>query len=99
VLLQLDDVGYENLLVAVFADPYITYAEYKITLEEEKRIKDKESRENTRIFFKLIVCPIIYFKLFSISAKSIFVLGVIVGCRLIYKGIKKRKSKKIDVIQ
>ena len=98
-MLQLDDVGYENLLIAVFSEPYITYAEYKITLEQEKRIKDEESRKGMGIFFKFIVCPIIYFKLFSLSATSILALSVIVGCYLIYKGIKKRKSIKTDEIQ
>lgn len=89
VLLQLDDLGYENLLVAVFADPYITYAEYNTALLEEKRIKDKENRESTAFIFKYIVCPIIYFKLFSVSATSILVLCAIVACRVIYKRKKK----------
>jgi hypothetical protein len=51
-----------------------------------------------RFFLKFIFLPFIYFKLFSISAASIFTLSVIVGCDPIYRGIKKeikkRKSKK-----
>jgi hypothetical protein len=100
-LLKLDDVGYENLLIAVFAEPYETYADLMKdlaeNLAEKKRLEAEMSKKVLKGLFKFVVLPVVYLILIS-NFPTPMILLTIAGLGWFgYKSIKKRKAKKQQV--
>ena len=54
VLLHLDEVGYDNLLVAVFSDPYIEHRAYSNELAEQKRLEDERNMKQMKGCLKIL---------------------------------------------
>lgn len=93
-LLELDEEGYDNLLVAIFADPYETIQEIIKASEEAKKAQAEIGKKNMIKFLKFVVCPIIWLVLFIKLPIPILLLTIVGAGWLIYKGIKIAKRKK-----
>lgn len=95
-LLQLDEIGYENLLVAVFAEPYETVKEILKAQEEAKNAKLAASKKNIKRFFKFVVVPIIWLMLFVKLPIPILLLTIVGAGWFVYRLINKSKKKKTN---
>ncbi|MEH7503304.1 hypothetical protein V7152_15045 [Neobacillus drentensis] len=92
-LLELDDYGYENLLIAVFSEPYETYNDILKANADALKVKQAAFKKKMIRFLKFVVCPIAYLILFVKLPVPIFILTVVGAGWLIYKVIKKTIKK------
>lgn len=86
-LLNLDEIGYENLLAAVFAEPYES-------IQELLKAKKEAAKKRLMIFLKFVVCPIIYLILLVKITIPILLLTIAGVVWLIYKRVNKNKIRK-----
>lgn len=100
-LLKLDDVGYENLLIAVFAEPYETYADLMKgiagNLAEKKRLEAEMNKGVYKGILKFVLLPIVYIFLIAQFPTPMLLLTIAGIGWFSYKSIKKRKAKKQQV--
>jgi hypothetical protein len=94
VLLQLDEVGYDNLLVALYSEPYLTYKEYCISINEEKAENAKRAKKGYGYFGLWLIQGAIWGGLFHNGVLS-FVLATI-GTFAIPVWWRKHKEKKVN---
>ena len=94
VLLQLDEVGYDNLLVAVYSEPYLTYKEYCANIDEEKAENARRAMKGFGYFGLWLIQGAIWGGLFHNGILS-FVMATI-GTILIPIWWNKRKEKKAN---
>jgi hypothetical protein len=92
VLLHLDEVGYDNLLVAVFSDPYIDYSSYSKQLAEQKRLEDEKNMKQFKGCLKFFVLPIVWLIFLVNWPTATIVLTIVIIILIIV--LKKRKNKK-----
>ena len=92
VLLHLDEVGYDNFLVAVFSDPYIEYSAYSKELEEQKRLEDERNIKQMKGCLKFFVLPIIW--LILVYNYPIVTIVSTIGLIVLKIVMKRRKNKK-----
>lgn len=90
VLLHLDEVGYENLLVAVFSDPYIEYSAYSKELEEQKRLEDEKNTKQMKGCLKFVLLPIIWL-IFVTNWPSATIVATIM--LIVWILVMKRRNK------
>lgn len=93
-LLHLNEFGYENLLIAVFSEPYETIQEVLKAKEEAMKAKQAHFDKKMKAFLKFFVCPIVYLFLFAKFPVPIFLLTFVVAGWLIYKSVKKTVKEK-----
>lgn len=92
-LLHLNEFGYDNILIAVFAEPFETIDDLLKANAEALKIKQEASRKSMIKFFKFVVCPIFYLFLFAKFPVPIFLLTIVGAGWLIFKSIKKTAKK------
>jgi hypothetical protein len=93
-LLKLDEFGYENLLAAIFAEPYETTKEILKAKEEALQKAREEGIKSWKKIFKFVIFPIIFLILFVKFPVPVFLLTIVGVAWIIYKKIAKRKSAK-----
>ena len=91
VLLHLDEVGYDNLLVAVFSDPYIEHRAYSMEIAEQKRLEDERNMKQMKGCMKYFALPLIW--LILLYNWPIVTIVFTIGFIVLKIVMKSRKNK------
>jgi hypothetical protein len=92
-LFHLDEIGYDNFLVAVFAEPYETITEILKAKAEVLKAQKEATKKVWIKFFKFVICPLIYLSLFVHYPIPILLLTVVIAGWVTYKKINKKTKK------